>query len=492
MDESTGAASKRAGDPDKAARQAMQRSICQLEDLRKQIEGPTRRPRLAPTQDTHRPAHCSRARPITTILPPHRPGRSSFPLDRVFFVFFLIFPWTASSSSSSSFSLGPPAERADAVGGALAANGGKSNMDMVKERHARLLVNAYAETGELKIPAVVDYVRNLKEGGTKFLVFAHHMAVMDAIGNALEVPCLPLMPASPLPASPLPASPLPASHACITPACISCPPIIITITIILQPAEYIRIDGGTPAARRSEFVQRFQSSDEVRVAILSLTAASTGFSLTASSTVVFAELCWTPGILVQAEDRVHRIGQMFPVNVQYLLAPKTVDEMIWKMIAKKLEVLSTTLNGEIQVLEATVSTHDDKQRKLLEFFKPVLGVDDPNMNASQLSQVAASPASGAPPPATATATGPTEGPVLSSQPKQGRIESYFSPRPRERTPFVEAAVSESPRKRPAPATEEKTSRPRVEIPSAGAEETNGDAYYLDDDIEDDEEAGGAA
>jgi len=34
-------------------------------------------------------------------------------------------------------------------------------------------------------------------------------------------------------------------------------------------------------------------------------------------------------LLVQAEDRVHRIGQRFPVNVQYLLARGTVDEMIW-------------------------------------------------------------------------------------------------------------------------------------------------------------------
>ena len=57
--------------------------------------------------------------------------------------------------------------------------------------------------------------------------------------------------------------------------------------------------------------------------------------MTAASTIVFAELSWTPSTMVQAEDRAHRIGQVNPVNIYYLHAKDTTDDVILQLLAQK-------------------------------------------------------------------------------------------------------------------------------------------------------------
>lgn len=54
------------------------------------------------------------------------------------------------------------------------------------------------------------------------------------------------------------------------------------------------------------------------------------------------------GTLIQCEDRAHRIGQEHSsVNVKYLVARDTIDDRVWPMIERKLQVLSEAgLNSE--------------------------------------------------------------------------------------------------------------------------------------------------
>lgn len=105
---------------------------------------------------------------------------------------------------------------------------------------------------------------------------------------------------------------------------------------------YMKIDGATAPIARQSACDLFQHGDagSCRVALLSLKAAGTGLTLTAARNVVFAELFWNPGDLRQAEDRAHRLGQSEDVEIQYLIAKGTIDDKIWPLLQKKLEVLS--------------------------------------------------------------------------------------------------------------------------------------------------------
>jgi hypothetical protein len=101
----------------------------------------------------------------------------------------------------------------------------------------------------------------------------------------------------------------------------------------------------------------------VRVAVLSVTAAGVGLTLTAATSVMFAELHWTPGVLAQAEDRCHRIGQRNAVNVMYLVCEDpnvSVDMQLWEMLGRKVNNLGRVVDGERNSgLEATRAEDND-------------------------------------------------------------------------------------------------------------------------------------
>ena len=58
------------------------------------------------------------------------------------------------------------------------------------------------------------------------------------------------------------------------------------------------------------------------------------------------EMFWTPGSLIQAEDRSHRIGQTQNVSIVYFLADNTIDEILWPLVRKKFKTLGEIVEGE--------------------------------------------------------------------------------------------------------------------------------------------------
>ena len=179
----------------------------------------------------------------------------------------------------------------------------------IVEKKKKPMLALYSLTGQSKIPKIVEYVTELLESGLKILVFAHHLEVMDKIEESVQ-----------------------------------------KMKGKEKPG-YIRIDGGVAMSKRQALVTRFQEDKKVRIAILSIEAAGTGFTLTAASTVVFAELTWSPMSLLQCEDRAHRISQTSVVNIVYLLGSGSLDDKLWPMIKRKMQVVSQTVSGKQEMME---------------------------------------------------------------------------------------------------------------------------------------------
>uniref|UniRef100_A0A9J7YZE2 Zinc finger, RAN-binding domain containing 3 n=1 Tax=Cyprinus carpio carpio TaxID=630221 RepID=A0A9J7YZE2_CYPCA len=185
-----------------------------------------------------------------------------------------------------------------------------------------LITHMYKQTAVAKAGAVKDYIKMMLETEQlKFLVFAHHLSMLQACTEA----------------------------------------------VIEAKASYIRIDGSVPSAERIQLVHRFQNDPDTRVAILSIQAAGQGLTFTAASHVVFAELYWNPGHIKQAEDRAHRIGQTTTVHIHYLIAKGTFDTVMWTMLNRKETVTGSALNGKKEYLKAEVG--DEEKWDFLNFAK---------------------------------------------------------------------------------------------------------------------------
>ena len=116
--------------------------------------------------------------------------------------------------------------------------------------------------------------------------------------------------------------------------------------------KYVRIDGSTKNEQRQFNVDIFQKDEECLIAILSITACATGITMTKASTVVFAEMYFTPAVMIQAEDRAHRIGQEHTcVNIHYLFGPNTLDELIYEKLQEKHFVVTETLDNKKLVMD---------------------------------------------------------------------------------------------------------------------------------------------
>jgi SWI/SNF-related matrix-associated actin-dependent regulator 1 of chromatin subfamily A len=99
------------------------------------------------------------------------------------------------------------------------------------------------------------------------------------------------------------------------------------------------------AVERNKKTFQEQSIAEAPVIVLSIQAAKTGHTLTASQDVLFVELPWTWADVDQTYSRCHRLGQKGSVTATYLLCEGTIDEKIYDVVERKREVVKAAVEG---------------------------------------------------------------------------------------------------------------------------------------------------
>lgn len=188
---------------------------------------------------------------------------------------------------------------------------GSEQQRLMMFERKKIISELFRETAAAKTAAVVRWVMSALSEGRSFIFFAYHRVTLDAVEEAV-------------------------SQANIS---------------------YMRIDGSTPAMKRNDNVEAFQNDDSMRIAILSIGAAGTGITLTRVSECVFGELYWVPGVMIQAEDRIHRLSQEHTCDIRYLLGTETLDTYVHPSLCKKLATLDTLVDKRTdRTFEGTTTT----------------------------------------------------------------------------------------------------------------------------------------
>lgn len=150
---------------------------------------------------------------------------------------------------------------------------------------------------KLKFRSVIKWIKNhMEENEGKALIFAHHKKAIEALRKHFP--------------------------------------------------DSVCIAGGISRKERLYAEESFQNNKRTRIFIGGLRAAGIGLNLTSASSVMFAELGWTPGEHVQAEDRAHRIGQTKEVHCYYFVARDTIEERICEILQDKQQILDSVLDGK--------------------------------------------------------------------------------------------------------------------------------------------------
>lgn len=98
--------------------------------------------------------------------------------------------------------------------------------------------------------------------------------------------------------------------------------------------------------KRNEEEMSFLNDPSKKVMIASTKAAGIGLDLISADTVIFLDMMWNPADMIQAEDRVFRIGQKNAVSIYYFNYLNTIEVSLWNILRQKLDIMGQVLDGK--------------------------------------------------------------------------------------------------------------------------------------------------
>ncbi len=129
------------------------------------------------------------------------------------------------------------------------------------------------------------------------------------------------------------------------------------------------VTGNEPVRKRLETIERAKLGHNT-VIVASMKSIQEGIDLTAFPDVLYAELYWSPLVILQSMGRFHRMNSKFPVTYTFAVWANTVEERMAKFLSKKSKDIELLLGGnqegELASIMSTSFTQADMEKVLQE------------------------------------------------------------------------------------------------------------------------------
>lgn len=106
------------------------------------------------------------------------------------------------------------------------------------------------------------------------------------------------------------------------------------------------ITGDVKSSNRLDICDSFNTSDRIKVLLISLKAGGVGLNLTGADTVIHLDPWWNEQVMNQASDRVYRIGQVNNVEIIKLIMLDSIEMKVLELQEEKRKIINNLISND--------------------------------------------------------------------------------------------------------------------------------------------------